>query len=215
MGSFSEYLSTFYGVKDEVTQGCILFFDDSFQIEPPVILLQRSVPRSNPPAIIDPVGIVVIENECDLVEEEHPIPAAVRYRKTATVEFLYVYDASDFLAPLFASLKAKKQGSTSFERERRGLLRFLENADIDNMNFYLPFHPLFGSFKHGLVVYCKKSQVLSLDQLPNKGKFACLLPPHREKLRNYHLKYDLRVPTMELQSLDILRWIVDPEQPEK
>ncbi len=69
MSSLEKYAASFYHEVNEISQGCIIFFTDAFQVELPCCILQKSVPRSDPPKIIDPVGIVIIENECDLIEE--------------------------------------------------------------------------------------------------------------------------------------------------
>ncbi len=166
--------------------------------------MRRKIPSSSPPKDIDPVGIIIIENACDLEEGSTSEEGSMRYRKTETVEFLFVYDAGSFLSSNFKIFLSKKSGSKDESKEGSRILRFLENADIDNMNFYLPPHEMFkSSFPIGFVVYCKKSQILPMSLLPQKGPFASVIPPHRDKLRNFHLKYDLRVPSMELESFDL------------
>jgi hypothetical protein len=207
MVQFKQYLAGFYRVEQELKQGAVLLFSPDFEVGSTCFIFQKSVPRANPPKVLDPVGVVIIENECDLVEHQVGNSKAERYRKTETVEFLYVYDAGEFLFPILHSLKSHTSNSTTSEKEKRGLLKFIENADIDNMNFYLPPHPLFGVHTRGLIAYCKKSQTIGILQLPKQGPFACIIPPHRDKLRNFHLKYDLRIPTDDVMDFDAIEWI--------
>jgi len=204
--SLIDYSKEFYNKENDIlTQGSLILTKEIKFIQ-----LAPKVKIPNTKNELESVGIIIIENACDLIESNDTEESEKeRKRKTESVEVLFLYDAEIFLKQSFKISNKNKIDKKILPK----FINFIENSNIDLMYFYLPYHKCFlDKYIYGLIAYCKKSRIIDIHDFPPDSTYPYILPPHREKLRNMHLKYDLRVPTMDLLESDILNWLEDPSK---
>jgi hypothetical protein len=199
--SIIDYSKEFYNKNNVIlTQGSFILTKEIKFIQ-----FAPKIKIPNTQIELESIGIIIIENACDLIEySDNEEGEKYRKRKTESVEVLFLYDAQDFLKISFKISNENKIDKKFLPK----LITFIENSNIDLMFFYLPYHFSFlNEHLYGLIAYCKKSRIIDIHDFSPDSTYPCILPPHREKLRNMHLKYDLRVPTTDLSEMAVLKWL--------
>lgn len=187
--TMKQYADEFYYPQYStfITQGCVIVDENRIlnYFTPPILKASTN---------LHAIGVTSIQNACDLEISINP-NGKQRDVKTATVDCLYLFDAKEF----FSLPEFRKYKKT-----------YIKSLDMDLRFTYIPYHTKFNTHYHGLIADCMRSVSIPVQEFAFLKEFVVIKPPYRERIKNLHLKYDLRVPTSDFNDQDIEEWFKDP-----
>ena len=198
--SMKEYSEVFYEFKEYITQGVIIPYIPNLQLQNKGQL-----------------ALLVIENACNLVEDE------VRKPKVERVEYIFLYDVFTYL-----EIKEKRIDVQTFQF-------IIQNRRFDTELVYLPPHDSIKkcqecnlitiledsdeciycsketqNLDYGFLGICDYSGYIPLELLKKLKfkKYLCVKTPYRDYINNKYTQFKLPIAIKTITDDEAIKWII-------